>query len=125
MAGQSNELSGPDFEQGVESSKVPENRMLLGHYRGDAVIVTRVNGRCSSVGATCTHYGAPLIDGILVDGTIRCPWHHACFSVDGDNLRPPALDGLARYSVEEKGGRVRVIGKVFSVLSVGMVGANM
>ena len=45
------------------------------------VLVVRHNGRLSAVGSKCTHYGAPLAKGVLGDdGTIRCPWHGACFN---------------------------------------------
>jgi 3-phenylpropionate/trans-cinnamate dioxygenase ferredoxin reductase subunit len=61
------------------------------------------------VGATCTHYGGPLIEGLAVDGTVRCPWHHACFSLrTGASLRPPALFDLPSYRVEERDGTVYV-----------------
>src|SRR5262245_3966320 len=101
--------SGPDFTKGVPATDVTEGVLLLGHAGGEAVLLTRVGGKCSAVGATCTHYGAPLADGLVVDGTVRCPWHHACFNLrTGANLRPPALFDLQRWNVEEKDGHVFV-----------------
>ena len=62
-----------------------------------------------AIGATCTHYGGPLVEGVIEDGAIRCPWHHACFSVrTGEALRAPALSPLACYPVERTGDRIRV-----------------
>lgn len=95
--------AGPDFARGVAAGQVTE-RPLLGHVNGEAVLLTRVNGEFCAVGATCTHYGAPLHDGHVADGAVRCPWHHACFSLrTGRALRPPALFDLPRYRVERRG----------------------
>jgi apoptosis-inducing factor 3 len=64
------------------------------------VLLCNVGGKITAVGASCTHYGAPLEEGVLSGDRIVCPWHHACFHAEtGDLLEPPALDGLPSYRV--------------------------
>lgn len=106
-------LSGPDLAQGVELSKVSDGAMLLGHAHGEPVLLARRGDELFAIGALCTHYGAPLGDGLLVDDTVRCPWHHACFSLrTGEALRAPALDPVACWRVEQHEGRAYVREKV-------------
>jgi apoptosis-inducing factor 3 len=106
------QLPGPDFEQGVDVETIPDGGMLLGHAAGEGVIVTRSGTEVCAVGATCTHYHAPLADGLFAEGTLRCPWHHARFDVrTGEAVGPPALNPLPCWNVERKGGRLRVTGK--------------
>ena len=102
-------LAGPDLMTGVPTASVAEGAMLLGHVNGQPVIVARSKGTAYAIGATCTHYGGPLADGIVVGDTVRCPWHHACFSLKtGEPLRAPALDSVPCFRVEETGGNVFV-----------------
>ena len=37
--------------------------------------------RQRAVSGACTHYGARLAEGLVTNGEIHCPWHHACFSL--------------------------------------------
>jgi NADPH-dependent 2,4-dienoyl-CoA reductase/sulfur reductase-like enzyme/nitrite reductase/ring-hydroxylating ferredoxin subunit len=95
-------LSGPDLTEGVDVSTVPDGTMLLGHARGEPVLLARRGDEVFAIGALCTHYGAPLEQGLLVGDTVRCPWHHACFSLrTGEALRAPALAPVSRWRVEE------------------------
>jgi NADPH-dependent 2,4-dienoyl-CoA reductase/sulfur reductase-like enzyme/nitrite reductase/ring-hydroxylating ferredoxin subunit len=109
-------LAGPDFAEGVPLSQVAENGMLLGHAHGEPVILARRGSELFAIGAICTHYGAPLADGLLVDDTVRCPWHHACFSLrTGEALRAPALNPVPCWRVEQRSGSVYVREKLDSV----------
>ena len=102
-------LTGPDLTHGVAAADVAEGGMLLGHAGGEAVLLARCGGELFAVGARCPHYGGPLNEGLLVDGTIRCPWHHAAFDVrTGTAVRPPALNDLPCWRVEERDGRAVV-----------------
>src|SRR5438876_9257377 len=112
MAEPSSELEGPDFEKGCKIDKLADGEMLLGHAFGEAILLARRGEEIFAVGATCTHYGGPLSEGLLVDDTVRCPWHHACFSLrTGEALRAPALNPVPCWKVEQRGDRVYVIGK--------------
>ena len=102
-------LTGPDLTKGVALSTIADGTMLLGHAHGEPVLLVRRGDAVFAIGAICTHYGAPLGDGLLVDDTVRCPWHHACFSLrTGEALRPPALDPVSCWFVEQRDGTAYV-----------------
>ena len=104
--------NGPDLTKGVPAAYVAEGGMLAGQVGEEAVLVARVDGMLHAVSAFCTHYQAPLADGLIKDGVVRCPWHHACFSLKtGEAVGAPAIDPLACYTVEEADGRIIVKGK--------------
>jgi len=106
---------GDDFVQGVSIARIAPNGMLLGHARGEPVILARHGDELFAVGATCTHYGAPLVDGLIVGDTLRCPWHHACFSLrTGEVLRVPALNPVSCWRVEQRDGKAYVSEKIDS-----------
>ena len=104
MAEASTELEGPNFETGCEIGNVPDGGMLLGHAFGEAVLVARQGRELFAIGATCTHYGGPLAKGLMVDCTVRCPWHHARFDLrTGEAIAAPALNDVACYKIEKRG----------------------
>ena len=113
MGEASGELSGPDLEAGIELEQLPEGKPLLGHAHGEPVIVVRRGDRVAALTAHCTHYGGPLVEGLVVGETLRCPWHHACFSLaTGEAIGAPALNPVGCFEVTRKGPRVKVGAKV-------------
>jgi NADPH-dependent 2,4-dienoyl-CoA reductase/sulfur reductase-like enzyme/nitrite reductase/ring-hydroxylating ferredoxin subunit len=103
------ELAGPDFATGIAMSDLSENTPVLGHAYGKAVVLVRKGSNVHAVGATCSHYGGPLGEGLVVGETLRCPWHHACFDLrTGEAVGAPALSSIACYEVQRRGDRVIV-----------------
>ena len=100
---------GPDFALGVPLSQLADGGMLLGHVGHEAVLLARQADEVFAIGATCTHYGGPLAEGVLDGDTIRCPWHHACFSLrTGEAVRAPALSPVACWHVDRSATRIVV-----------------
>ncbi len=96
---------GPDLGAGVELDSLTDGAMIKGHVGGAPVLLIRRDNDLFAIGATCTHYGGPLEKGLIVQDTIRCPWHHACFNLrNGEPLRAPALDPLPCWHVEVSDG---------------------
>ncbi len=113
MAEASSEPEGPDFEKGFNIDDVADGKMLLGHAFGEAVLVARRGDELFAIGATCTHYGGPLAKGLMVDCTVRCPWHHARFDLrTGEAIAAPALNNVACYKIDKRGQQFFVSGKI-------------
>lgn len=100
-----------DLAEGIPHGALAPGQMIEGSYAGERVLLARVGDRFHAVAATCTHYGAPLCEGLLHGSSVHCPWHHARFDLEsGRATAPPALASLTRYRVGVEGGRVRVLG---------------
>jgi apoptosis-inducing factor 3 len=98
---------GPDFAQGIPADQLADGRMLAGRVGGEPALLFRSGDEFFAVGATCTHYGGPLSKGLVTGDTVRCPWHHACFSLKtGEALHAPAFNPLPRWKVEQRDGKV-------------------
>jgi NADPH-dependent 2,4-dienoyl-CoA reductase/sulfur reductase-like enzyme/nitrite reductase/ring-hydroxylating ferredoxin subunit len=101
--------SGPDLAAGIAFDDIDDGALLQGHVGEDAVLLARRGNELFAVGALCTHYHGPLAEGLMVGDTVRCPWHHACFSLrTGEAVRAPAFDALPRWRVQRQGDKVFV-----------------
>ncbi len=82
-------------------------------FLGTRVIVYRDGaGRPVVQGAYCPHLGADLSVGQIVEGRVRCPFHHWSFDPDGHCAHIPAGDkippgaALATYPAAEAWGLI-------------------
>ena len=112
MSDQKSGATGPDLTQGVATGAIADGEMLLGRVGEEPVLLARRGTAFFAIGAACTHYGGPLAEGLMVEDTVRCPWHHACFSLKtGEALHAPALSPVACWSTELVDDKVFVRGK--------------
>jgi apoptosis-inducing factor 3 len=89
--------------------ELKDGEMKQVSVNGTDILLARVKGKYHALAANCTHYGAPLVEGVLSDERIICPWHHACFNATtGYPEEPPALDSLPCYGVRVEGENISV-----------------
>ena len=98
-----------DFAKGIPASQLPDAGMIQGQAGGEDIVLARHGEEFFAVGASCTHYGGPLVQGLTAGDELRCPLHHACFSLrTGEALRAPAFDPIPCWRVERVGDTVFV-----------------
>ena len=101
-----------DLTLGIDIRELGDGHMIEGRVGDEDVLVVQLGDEPVAIGAHCTHYKGPLAKGLIVGDTIRCPWHHACFSLrTGEAVRPPALDPVSCWRIERDGDRVFVRNK--------------
>lgn len=98
-----------EWEYAAELSELEENRPYAVKLGKKNILLVRIGNRVYANLAKCTHYGAPLKEGIVVGNEVVCPWHAARFKIeDGRVTAPPALQNLTRYEVKIEEGKVYV-----------------
>ncbi len=113
MSAEPLKAKGPDLSAGVAFGDIPDGGMIEGHVGADPVVLARRADEFFAIGASCSHYGASLGDGLVIGDTVRCPWHHACFSLrTGEALGAPAFNPVPCWKVEQQDGKVFVRGKI-------------
>lgn len=82
-----------DIERGTMRSVAVDER--------NSVLVMRTAaGELRATSARCTHFGAPLVKGVLCADRVLCPFHNAAFNVaTGDIEDAPGLDPLRTFPV--------------------------
>ena len=91
------------------ASDLKPGEMKLVSAADTELLLCNTEGTYSALHPKCSHYGAPLVDGVLNGHRIVCPWHHACFDArTGRHLEAPGCDALRSYDTQVKDGEVWV-----------------
>ena len=91
--------TGPgDFKPAVATRELAEGQLKRVLVEEQPVVLLSLDGTIYALGAVCSHYGAPLNDGTIVERTIECPWHASRFALDdGRVVQGPACAGVPVY----------------------------
>jgi nitrite reductase/ring-hydroxylating ferredoxin subunit/uncharacterized membrane protein len=78
------------------------NQMKLVHTGQERIVVARTERDYAAFQDRCTHKGGPLSDGVLICGTVQCPWHGSQFDVHTGEVKcGPAQEKIVTYAIED------------------------
>ena len=102
--------TGPDeFKPVVAMRDLVEAQLRRALVDEQPVLLLKLGGTVYALGAVCSHYGAPLNEGKIAEGTIECPWHASRFALeDGRVVQGPACAGVPVYDCRIANDQVQI-----------------
>ena len=83
----------------ILASELGEGKIVGRDFLGTRVIVYRdEQGKPVVQSAYCPHVGADLSHGEIIDGAVRCPYHHWRFGPEGPCVHIPGEDKIPRVA---------------------------
>jgi nitrite reductase/ring-hydroxylating ferredoxin subunit len=99
-----------DFIEVAGADELEVGQMKLVHADGIRVAVGRTERGWVAFEDRCSHRGGSLADGMLICGTVQCPWHGSQFDVSTGAVKAgPAQMPISVYEIQEVGGSVRLM----------------
>jgi nitrite reductase/ring-hydroxylating ferredoxin subunit/uncharacterized membrane protein len=84
------------------------DQMKLVHVDGARIAVARTEAGYAAFSDRCTHRGGPLSDGVLICGTVQCPWHGSQFDVHTGAVKcGPAEKPIETYDIDKASGEIK------------------
>jgi nitrite reductase/ring-hydroxylating ferredoxin subunit/uncharacterized membrane protein len=84
----------------VTGADLEVDQMKLVHAGSERIVVAQTEDGLAAFSDRCTHRGGPLSDGVLICGTVQCPWHGSQFDVKSGKVKcGPATDDIRIYPV--------------------------
>jgi len=89
--------------------EVQENELRQFNLKENEILVIKRNSKFYCLDARCTHAGAPLAEGELENGVLKCPWHGSRFKIEtGEVIQGPAKNRLRIYIDDVKDNNLLV-----------------
>ncbi len=85
------------------------DQMKLVRIKGQRIVLARAESGYVAFDDRCPHKGGSLAGGVMICGTVQCPWHGSQFSVTtGVPECGPAEKKIETYRVDESDDGIRV-----------------
>ncbi len=101
--------SGNGTVVGARHGELAPNQMKLLHVNGRRIVLARTDSGYAAFDDRCPHRGGSLAAGVMICGTVQCPWHGSQFDAQTGAVRAgPASERIATYVVEDTGREVLI-----------------
>ncbi|OJW77284.1 MAG: hypothetical protein BGO69_18025 [Bacteroidetes bacterium 46-16] len=96
--------------EAARSDELKTDQMKLLHVNDKRIVLARTETKYVAFDDHCSHKGGSLAGGVMICGTVQCPWHGSQFDVKTGAVKAgPATEGIATYRVEEDNGKVYIL----------------
>jgi uncharacterized membrane protein/nitrite reductase/ring-hydroxylating ferredoxin subunit len=86
------------------------NQMKLVHYKNKRIVIAKADQGYVAFDDHCTHKGGSLAGGMMICGTVQCPWHGTQFDVHTGQVKAgPGSEKIDTYSLQERNGKLILI----------------
>ena len=93
---------------GINELRVDQMKLI--HVNDKRIVLARTENGYVAFDDHCTHRGGSLAGGMMICGTVQCPWHGSQFDVHTGMVKAgPATEKINTYTVEESEGKVYLV----------------
>lgn len=86
------------------------DQMKLLHVDGRRIVLARTADGYLAFDDRCPHRGGSLAGGVMICGTVQCPWHGSQFDAATGAVRAgPAEEAIRTYRVERRGDELALL----------------
>jgi len=91
-------------------ARLPPGTLAYVEVDGLPIALANDRGSILAFGDVCRHEGGSLASGVLIDGTVACPWHGWTYDIrSGKSLVPPVGLRIPTYPVTVVDAVIHVI----------------
>jgi nitrite reductase/ring-hydroxylating ferredoxin subunit/uncharacterized membrane protein len=93
----------------ARADELEVDQMKLIRVNGHRIVLGRTEAGYVAFDDRCPHRGGSLAGGMMICGTVQCPWHGSQFDVSAGTLKAgPAEEGIRTFPTEVRDGKVYV-----------------